>query len=60
MGTEKRQRSDESALDAIAALMDGKEWDSGTTSKIAEIVLETGRQIRDVDEVDDEDEEGGE
>lgn len=51
-----RQRSDKSAMDAIAALMDGKEWDSDTSSAIAELVRETGRHVRDPDEVEDDEE----
>ena len=41
---------DVEALDAIAALLDGTEWDSETLSAIAEQVLTTGRTIRDLED----------
>ncbi len=48
-----RQRSDESALDDIAALMSGQEWTADTACEVAGIVRETGREVRDlIDEQD--------
>jgi hypothetical protein len=42
--------SDESiALDRITEVLSGREWNSDTTSYIAEIVRETGRTIADVE-----------
>lgn len=43
---------DGKALDAIEALMSGKEWDSDTTSAVAEIVQSTGREIKDFNDGD--------
>lgn len=40
------------AVEAIHGLLDGTEWDSGTTEAIAEIIVATGRDIREPDEVD--------
>lgn len=42
--------SDSTALDAIAGLMHGEEWDADTTERVAEIVRETGREIGDPNE----------
>jgi hypothetical protein len=39
---------DSNALDAIAALMSGTEWEASTLDDIAEIVRSTGRVIDDV------------
>lgn len=46
---------DSKSMDAIAALLDGKEWNADTTSAIAEIVITTGRTVRDTDDVEDDD-----
>jgi hypothetical protein len=40
----------EEALDAIAELMSGVEWDSDTLEGIADLVRKTGRNIADVEE----------
>lgn len=40
------------ALDAIAAVMDGREWSADTLDEIADLVRTTGRQIRDVADVE--------
>lgn len=42
--------ADSAALNAIAELLSGEEWDSETMSKVAEIVRGTGREIKDVEE----------
>jgi hypothetical protein len=39
---------DRDALDAIAKLLSGNEWDSGTLDDVANIVRSTGRVIRDL------------
>lgn len=36
------------ALDAVAALMSGNEWDSDTNEGVAELVAATGRTIADL------------
>jgi hypothetical protein len=41
------------ALDQIAALLDGAEWDADTVDEIARIVRGTGREIRDSSQPDD-------
>ena len=38
--------TDQDALDAIARLMNGNEWDSDLVSSIAEIVHSTGRPLK--------------
>jgi len=40
------------ALDAIAAVMSGQEWDADTMDAVANLVRSTGRVIADVDEDD--------
>lgn len=40
-------RTDSEALDAIAALLDGTEWNVDTLMAISEHVLTTGRTLRD-------------
>lgn len=42
----------EDALLAIQELLDGVEWDSRTTDKIAEIMVQAGYRIRDLDDED--------
>lgn len=37
---------DAGALDRIAALMDGREWDDETLEHVAEILRASGRQVR--------------
>lgn len=37
--------TDQDALDAIARLMNGNEWDSELVSQIAEIIHHTGRPL---------------
>jgi hypothetical protein len=45
-------RTDDSiAMDRIAALLDGRVWDPGTLDHIACLIRESGRRIRDVDNV---------
>ena len=43
------QQRDLEALNDIHELLDGKEWDSDTLNNIAEIIRETGREVRDSD-----------
>ena len=40
--------SPDEALDQIRDLLDGQEWDAETLNHVAEIVRETGREIRDL------------
>lgn len=40
------------AIEAIHELLDGKEWDSDTTSAIADVVKGLGLEIREPDEVE--------
>ena len=40
--------SDAQALDAIARLMSGNEWDTETIEAVADLVTETGRAIADL------------
>lgn len=40
--------NDSQAMDKIAALLDGTEWDSTTISEVAEIVAATGRRVSEV------------
>lgn len=37
-------------LDRIAKLLNGQEWDSDTMSAIAEIIRESGREVKDLAE----------
>src|ERR1035437_4112416 len=55
-------RADADALDQLADMLDGHEWDAGTLDAVAEIVHATGREVRNSDEFDDEepDEESAE
>lgn len=39
--------SDEAALDAIQLLLDGTEWEPETFELVADLVIQSGRQIRD-------------
>lgn len=39
---------DSKALDKLADLLSGKEWDSDTLLRVAEIIRETGRSVEDV------------
>jgi hypothetical protein len=41
---------DSLALDRIAAVLDGREWDADTLDAVAEAVRSTGRPVRDVDD----------
>lgn len=43
---------DGKALDEIQELMSGKEWDSDTTSAVAQILIGTGRSILDCNDPD--------
>jgi len=43
------KKQDSEALDVIAILLDGAEWNSDTMSLIAKIVSGTGRTINDTD-----------
>ena len=38
------------ALDEIAEILSGKEWNSDTPTYIAEVILRTGRNIQDMEE----------
>ena len=42
------------ALNAIHQLLDGKEWDTDTLDQIAEVLRETGREVRGLDYNGDE------
>lgn len=46
------------AADTIARLMDGSEWNADMLEEIAQHLRDAGYEIREADEVDD-DEEGG-
>lgn len=46
---------DSKSMDAIAELLDGKEWNADTSAAIAEIVITTGRVVRDTDDIEDDD-----
>ena len=46
--------AEQAALDAIASLLDGMEWDADTLDAVAAIVRATGRRVRDVDTEDDD------
>ena len=41
-----KRNPDTVAMDKIAELLDGTEWDAETLDKIAEIVKKSGREIR--------------
>lgn len=41
-------------LDAIAAVLDGQEWSSSTTDRIAELMREAGFVIRDPADMGDD------
>lgn len=43
--------SDEAALDAIQLLLDGTEWEAETFELVASLVIQSGRQVRDPDEM---------
>jgi hypothetical protein len=43
----KRRITDVEAVTRIHRLLDGKEWTTDTTCKIADIILDTGRGIQD-------------
>lgn len=49
----KQITSDNDALDLIAYLMSGAEWDADTLEHIAQIVQETGREINGPEEDDE-------
>jgi hypothetical protein len=44
--------SDKDAMDAIHRLLDGREWSPDTLDEIANIVRQTGREVRDSGELD--------
>jgi hypothetical protein len=48
--------TDKEALDRIAAMLDGTEWDSDTMSRVADIVMSTGRTVRDPSEMESDEE----
>ncbi len=50
---ERRADLNESALDAIHAALDGKEWTPETPESIATILRAIGLPVRDVDELED-------
>ena len=41
-------RTDSEALDELAELLDGQEWDSDTMAAVAGIVRATGREVGDL------------
>lgn len=41
--------SDTEAMNQIHQILDAQEWDADTADKIAEIVRDTGREVRDCD-----------
>jgi hypothetical protein len=41
---------DKSAMNHIANILDGTEWDSDTHERIASVVLATGRKLRTMDQ----------
>jgi hypothetical protein len=45
------------ALLAIQELLDGVEWTPSTLDKIAQVMIQAGYRIRDLDDVDIEDDE---
>jgi hypothetical protein len=47
-------KRDIEALEDIHQLLDGKEWGSDTLEQIAEVIRETGREIREPDYNGDE------
>lgn len=47
---------DGKALDFIAAALDGTEWDADHLEVIAEVVRGTGRQVRDPNDIDEQQE----
>lgn len=47
------QDEDFFALDHIQDQLDGVEWDADTLERIADIVRETGREVRDLSEEED-------
>ena len=52
-GCQAADVTDKLALDAIARVLDGTEWDSGTLPVVADILRSAGRTVRDVDEADE-------
>ena len=44
--------TDKQAIEAIHAILDGTEWEPQTLDDIAEVVLATGREIRDPNEME--------
>lgn len=44
------------ALLAIQEILDGTEWDSGTACEVAAVMVAAGYRIRDLDEIDHEEE----
>jgi hypothetical protein len=50
------KRRDQAALNMIHRLMDGKEWSLDTLDEIANLILTTGRKIREPMEVPDDEE----
>ncbi len=47
-GTKVDVVADSAALDRIASLLSGKEWDCDTLLQVAEIIRESGREVADV------------
>jgi hypothetical protein len=50
-----RRSSDSDALDRIAEQLDGSEWSADDCEAVAGLVRDTGREIREVDDLPDED-----
>lgn len=58
-GVTQSATAETNALDAIAAVMSGTEWDADTLDTIAAIARETGRVIADVNDDEEEEHEEG-
>jgi hypothetical protein len=45
--------TDSRALDALARMLDGREWEAGDLDTVCQIIRETGRTVRDTIQPDD-------
>ena len=50
----KRTLTDKRALDDIAAFMTGEEWDADTCEAVAQLVMFTGREVKEPGEDPDD------
>jgi len=48
------QLGDKEAMDEVTKILSGKRWSPDTLDSIAEVVGYTGREIKDIDEDEDE------